>query len=133
MSSETHGSFALDLLYLIRYHINVKIVIYYAKSGGESPFKEWILTLKDKTAANAILSRLSMVAVSAHFGDHRRLQNAYGLFEMRIHAGPGYRVYYGLDGNTIVVVLAGGLKRDQDRDIKRAVRYWTDYLESKDE
>ena len=52
---------------------------------------------------------------------------------MRIHAGPGYRVYYGFDGDKIVVVLAGGLKRDQDRDIKRAVRYWMDYLKSRDE
>lgn len=124
---------SLDNQYLIRYFLIVKAVIYYAAPSGVSPFREWLTALKDKVGANAVLSRLSMVAVSAHFGDHKRLKGSDGVHEMRIHAGPGYRVYYGLDGETIVVILAGGLKREQARDMRRAVSYWKEYLLAKED
>jgi putative addiction module killer protein len=124
---------ALDKQYLIRYICAVKTVIYYAAPSGASPFREWLASLKDKVGANAVLSRLSMVAMSGHFGDHKRLRGSEGVHEMRIHAGPGYRVYYGLDGETIVVILAGGLKRGQAHDMRRAAGYWREYLLSKED
>ena len=49
------------------------------------------------------------------------------MFELRIHVGPGYRVYYGREGNTIVILLCGGDKRSQAKDIERAEAYWRDY------
>jgi putative addiction module killer protein len=51
-----------------------------------------------------------------------------GVWELKIHQGPGYRVYFGLDGNEIVVLLCGGDKRPQDQDIKIAHDYWADHL-----
>jgi putative addiction module killer protein len=50
-----------------------------------------------------------------------------GVNEFRIDYGPGYRVYFGRQGRTVVVLLAGGTKKTQERDIKRAVEQWKDY------
>ena len=54
-----------------------------------------------------------------------------GVFEYRIDFGPGYRVYFGKDGETLVILLAGGTKRGQDRDIARAHARWQDYKKRK--
>lgn len=50
-----------------------------------------------------------------------------GIFELRVHRGPGYRVYFGRDGNAVVILLCGGDKGSQDSDIKRAKNYWKGY------
>ncbi len=50
-----------------------------------------------------------------------------GVYEMRIHFGPGYRVYFGQEGTHIIVLLCGGDKSTQAKDIKRAQEYWADY------
>ena len=54
-----------------------------------------------------------------------------GVYEMRIDCGPGYRLYFGLDGLKLVILLAGGNKRSQESDIKHAKSYWHDYQERK--
>ena len=60
-----------------------------------------------------------------NFGDHQPVGD--GVCELRIDYGPGYRVYYGRDGAEIVILLIGGDKRTQDRDIETAKEYWADY------
>ncbi len=60
-----------------------------------------------------------------NFGDHKFCQD--GVWELRIDFGPGYRVYYTLEGKTIVLLLCGGSKRTQAADVREAVRYWRDY------
>lgn len=50
-----------------------------------------------------------------------------GVFELKIDFGPGYRVYFGQEGNTVVILLCGGDKKTQDKDIKSAREYWADY------
>lgn len=60
-----------------------------------------------------------------NFGDHKFVRD--GVSELRIDAGPGYRVYYALDGETIVLLLGGGDKGSQRRDIDCAVKCWHDY------
>ena len=55
-----------------------------------------------------------------------------GVSELRIEAGPGYRVYYGQDGKSIVILLCGGSKATQTRDIKHAKLYWQDYKRRQD-
>jgi len=67
-----------------------------------------------------------------NFGDTERIQGVgKGLFELRIHAGPGWRIYYGKEGEEIVILLCGGAKKSQKRDITKAAKYWEDYLTSK--
>lgn len=75
------------------------------------------LTLKDVTARARILARIGRLA-EGHPGDHRYL--ADGVFELRIDAGPGYRVYYTQRGRQWVNLLVGGDKGSQQRDIEKA-------------
>ena len=55
----------------------------------------------------------------------------HGVLEYRIDVGPGYRVYFGRDGDAVVILLTGGTKRRQQRDIEAAVEYWVDYRRRK--
>ena len=80
-------------------------------------FDVWLKALRDGVGRAAIVGRLSRAA-SGNFGDVRPVGE--GVSEMRIHAGPGYRVYYFQEGNTIYVVTNGGDKGTQQRDIERA-------------
>lgn len=72
--------------------------------------------------------RLDRVA-QGNFGDCRPVGK--GVWELRVHCGPGYRIYYGEDGPDVVLLLCGGDKRGQRRDIARARRYWADYRRRK--
>lgn len=61
-----------------------------------------------------------------NFGDCKPI--AEGVFELRLNFGSGYRIYYGQEGDQIVLLLCGGNKVSQDRDILKALAYWKDYL-----
>ena len=82
-------------------------------------FIEWIEALRDKRGAALIARRLRALELEGHFGDSKQV--AKGVIEMRIHFGPGYRVYLTQRGKQVVVLLCGGDKRSQKRDIERAV------------
>jgi putative addiction module killer protein len=96
-------------------------------SDGHSPFAEWFDDLDAVTAARVdrYLRRLEV----GNFGAAKALRE--GVFELRLDFGPGYRMYYGRDGNTIIVLLGGGSKRRQDADIAAAVERWKRYRETK--
>jgi putative addiction module killer protein len=79
--------------------------------------------LKRQKIHGIVLARLRRVEQS-NFGDCDSVGG--GVYELRIHYGAGYRVYFGLDGN-LVVLLNGGSKSTQDRDIRTAKGYWEDY------
>ena len=81
-------------------------------------FRRWIGGLKDRTGVARINARLRNVSLG-NAGDTRMLDG--GVFEMRVHHGPGYRLYCLRDGDT-VVVLCGGDKGSQPRDMERAGR-----------
>jgi len=66
-----------------------------------------------------------------NFGDCKPV--SAGVFEFRLHFGSGYRIYYGKDGSTIILLLCGGDKNTQNRDIKKAKQYWKDYQEQKND
>ncbi len=66
-----------------------------------------------------------------NFGDAKRIKGGEGVLELRISYGPGYRIYFGKDGSTVVVLLIGGDKGSQNRDIAKAKRYWLDYKDLK--
>jgi len=82
-------------------------------------FADWIRSLKDKKAVKAIASRILRVQ-SGLFGDVRPVGD--GVSELRIHLNPGYRVYFVQQGNVLVIVLWGGVKRTQLADIEEAKR-----------
>lgn len=80
-------------------------------------FREWLAALDDKVGKLAIVSRLDRLSFGL-FGDVEPIGE--GLSELRIHVGPGYRVYVMQRGKVLVIVLAAGIKRTQRRDIKAA-------------
>lgn len=82
-----------------------------------STFRKWSDGLKDKKAQALISIRLGRIK-QGHFGDVKNIGG--GVLEMRLHYGPGYRIYYTRRGNDIIFLLAGGAKRTQRRDIRRA-------------
>jgi len=82
-------------------------------------FRKWLAKLQDARAVTAITSRLDRLAFG-HAGDAEPVGK--GVSELRIHYGPGYRVYFQRRGDTIIVLLCGGDKGSQARDIKTALR-----------
>jgi putative addiction module killer protein len=100
------------------------IVKTYKDEHGNEPFIDWLESVKDKTTQVRIRSRLIRIE-QGNFGDHRSIGE--GIYELRLHFGAGYRVYYGLLGDEIVLLLAGGDKNTQKQDIQRAKYYWYDY------
>ena len=100
-------------------------IVNYETLGGVCPYIEWYETLPLKTQAK-IAARLTRVALG-NFGDRKSLGD--GIHELRFHFGSGYRVYYGVSGKRIVLLLMGGAKKTQTKDIKTARRYWKEYQE----
>lgn len=95
---------------------------------GRVPFEEWFGSLKSSAFQVAIDARLTRVA-DGNFGDHKSVGD--GVFELRIPKGPGLRIYYGLDGPRIVVLIGGGDKSSQKKDIRKAQEPWKEYLDAK--
>ncbi len=89
-------------------------------------FQRWISNLRDRRALARINARLLNVTLG-NFGDARSVGN--GLYELRIHYGPGYRIYFLREGITVVILLCGGDKGSQRRDIERANRLAQDWRE----
>src|SRR5208282_5751150 len=92
--------------------------------NGLVPFDEWFDSLRDKRTQAAVDARLARVR-AGNFGDCKSVGS--GVFELRIAFGPGLRVYYGLHGKQIVVLLGGGDKSSQTRDIRRAQQLWQQF------
>jgi len=99
-------------------------ILQYQTVAGKIPFREWIEAFADRTAQAKVRARVGRLATD-HWGDFKH--TGVGVFELRIHWGPGYRVYFGLGGSQLVILLSGGDKSRQDHDILRAQNYWKDY------
>jgi putative addiction module killer protein len=106
----------------------IREILHYQTAAGKDLFDEWFIGLSDLKMINRIEARLDRLKVG-NFGDVKLV--ATGVWELRFHFGPGYRVYFGLDGQALVILLCGGDKSTQDRDIRRAQEYWFDYLRRK--
>ena len=96
----------------------------YVTAEGRSPFSEWINGLRDRKVRARVRVRLDRLSLG-NFGDCRSL--GAGLHELRIDYGPGYRVYLGEIGSRVVLLLTGGTKRTQKRDIDQAKSFWADF------
>lgn len=80
-------------------------------------FDQWLKKLRDRQAVLAISMRLTRVALG-NFGDAKPVGD--GLYELRLFVGPGYRLYYTIKGDSVVLLLVGGDKSSQERDIRKA-------------
>lgn len=89
-------------------------------------FRNWWTRLKDERARGLIFSRLNRFAYG-HAGDVAPVGE--GISELRIHFGPGYRVYFRKRGKTVIILLCGGVKGSQARDIKVAKRLAAEWSE----
>ena len=96
----------------------------YVTASGQPPFSEWLTSLRDAKARAKIRVRLDRISLG-NMGDCHGVGD--GVQELRINYGPGYRVYFGQPGSTIVLLLRGGDKSTQTKDIDLAKQYWNDY------
>jgi putative addiction module killer protein len=104
-----------------------KKLFYYTLPSGRIPFYDWFYSL-DAVDADTINDRLEKVE-TGYLGDYKNLGE--GVFELRIHLNPGYRIYFGIDGLEMVLLLCGGNKSTQEKDIKKAKTFWGDYKNAK--
>lgn len=103
------------------------IVDEYLDDEGDSPFGKWFGGLEASAAARVTVSLVRIG--EGNLANAKRLGG--GLFENRIDVGPGYRIYFGRDGDALIILLAGGTKRRQQRDIEDAKDRWADYKRRK--
>lgn len=101
-------------------------VRHYVDRNGKDVFDEWLTGLADVRAQAKVAIRIDRLA-SGNLGDCKPLRG--GIWELRIDYGPGYRVYYAMTGRASALLLCGGDKRKQARDISRALQFWQDYEE----
>ena len=92
--------------------------------NGVIPFDEWFESLRDSKMQAAVDTRLARVR-AGNFGDHKSVGE--GVSELRIQVGPGLRIYYAQHGSEVVVLLGGGDKHTQGRDIRRAQQLWKQF------
>jgi putative addiction module killer protein len=96
----------------------------YVTFDDKVPFDEWFNSLGDTKAKNKIEAKLERVKLG-NLGNYRSVGE--GVCELKINYGPGYRIYFGQIGTTIVLLLCGGDKSTQDQDIRIPIEYWKDY------
>lgn len=107
--------------------INSIEIIFYTTKNGRQPFAYWLEKLDAKSKV-IIICRLARIRVG-NFGDCKPISGAYNLWELRIDFGPGYRIYFGKKERRVIVLLIGGDKSSQNRDISKAKNYWFEYGE----
>lgn len=100
----------------------------YRTEEGISPFDEWIGNLRDLAGVDRINTRLARARLG-NFGVWRSVGD--GITELKIDFGPGYRVYIGRAGDALLILLCGGDKRTQTKDIDLAKKYWADHWRRK--
>lgn len=100
----------------------------YTDKQNRSPYAEWLASLRDKQTRARIIMQVDRMELGL-FGDSAPIGE--GLSELKIHYGPGYRVYYGKDTQNAYLLLCGGDKSTQSRDIKRAKAYWQEHKRRK--
>ncbi|TRO81232.1 type II toxin-antitoxin system RelE/ParE family toxin [Trichloromonas acetexigens] len=102
---------------------------YYIDENGNRPFKDWLEGMRDVAGRAKLRIRLDRARLG-NLGDNRSVGE--GVRELRVDFGPGYRVYFALDGAHVVLLLLGGDKSSQTRDIAKAKEYWQDYQRRRD-
>jgi putative addiction module killer protein len=100
----------------------------YKTSTGKEPYTEWAESL-NKNALVRIDARITRIEKTGNFGICEPVGN--GVFELKLDFGPGYRIYFGYKTDTVLVLLFGGHKKGQQKDIDKEQEYWREYLSLK--
>ena len=98
--------------------------IIYRTAEGTEPYVDYVDALRDRDGAARIRARVTR-AEAGNLGDHRSV--GQGVVELKIDFGPGYRVYIGLEGSELIILLTAGDKGGQKKDIQLAKKYWDDF------
>lgn len=102
-------------------------IVEYEDESGRRPFERWFDKL-NATAAAKVTTALARIEQ----GNFSNVEGAGGgIYEYKINFGPGYRIYFGKDGATLVILLAGGVKKRQQADIEKAKALWSEYKRRK--
>ena len=111
---------------VLLYKKMIEIREYIDREGG-SPYAKWFNRLNAPAAAKVVTALVRM--------EHGNLSNiksvGAGVFECRIEFGAGYRIYFGKDGDTLIILLGGGTKKRQQKDIRDARVFWNEYKRRK--
>lgn len=99
----------------------------YLTTGGTSPYANWFNRLNATAAAKVTIAVTRMA--QGNLGNAKSVGS--GVQEYRIEFGPGYRIYFGRNGDRLVILLGGGTKKRQQDDIRDAQAYWLDYRRRK--
>ena len=105
-----------------------KTVVIYADKKGNEPFSQCLSSVKDRIARTRIRNRLSRLELG-HFGDCEPVGE--GIFELRFFFGSGFRVYFAEYENITIILLGGGDKRTQNKDILKTKGCWREFKETK--
>jgi putative addiction module killer protein len=104
-------------------------IIEYLTLDGSSPFAEWFDRLEPQAAA-----KVNVALIRMEMGNLSNVKSVgLGVLEYRIDWGPGYRIYFGREGDELVILLTGGTKQRQQRDITKATLRWQEYKNKKKE
>ncbi len=111
----------------MNYTLNPKEVLIYESKSGKKPFIQWIESLDNVTKGriNNRIIRLSL----GHYGDYKSVVK--NIKELRFHFGAGYRIYFAEYDKHIIILLSGGNKKTQKRDIDKALAYTQEYEENR--
>ena len=101
-------------------------ILIYSTANGKEPFTEWLNSLRDRKGRAKIDERIERVQ-AGNLGDYSFIEGGEGVYELRINFAGGYRIYFGQVGSTIILLLCGGDKNSQKKDIRKAKKYWKDY------
>jgi len=107
-----------------------KTILIYVKEDGKMPFSDWLESLRDRKARAIIRTRINRIRLG-NLGDCKSVGE--GVSELRVNFAAGYRVYFAQQGNMVIILLHGGDKSSQQKDIKQAKLYWQDYKRRGDE
>ena len=102
-------------------------VVHYITEDGTDHFDRW-LRMQNAQVRARVQTRIDRIELG-NFGDHHGVGS--GVFELRLNFGPGYRIFYGRDGDELVILLGGGSKRRQSQDIEMAQAHWRAYRREK--
>ncbi|KTC64945.1 Addiction module killer protein HI1419 (plasmid) [Legionella adelaidensis] len=101
----------------------------YHREDGSIPFEKWFNKL-DSVAAAKIATALYRMELG-NFSNIKSLGD--GIYENKIHFGPGYRIYFGQEGEELIILVGGGTKKQQSKDIQIAKELWKEYKRLKKE